>query len=229
MEAAAKERLVALVDVEEARLDAAAHRASRGGVRPRTFFDYRRMFDAVHKDIDAVFVATPDHHHAPASMISIKLGNDVFCEKPLCHDICQARSLAEAARNCKVTTAMGNQGALRRRLSPAVGILHTGSYGESPRILSEAAHRAFPVPEAKIPRVKGSHFDHFITCSKEGRSSGMDFSYAASITEFLLLGHLAIRAGVGKRLEWDGTNRCCANIPELNRWLKRERRPGWEV
>ena len=101
---------MALVDVEEARLDAAAHRASRGGVRPRTFFDYRRMFDAVHKDIDAVFVATPDHHHAPASMISIKLGNDVFCEKPLCHDICQARSLAEAARNCKVTTAMATKG-----------------------------------------------------------------------------------------------------------------------
>ena len=110
VEAAAEERLVGLVDVEETRLAAAAKRASERGARPGTFFDYRRMFDAVHKDIDAVFVATPDHHHAPASMIAIQLGKHVFCEKPLCHDVHQARALAEAAKKQRVITLMGNQG-----------------------------------------------------------------------------------------------------------------------
>lgn len=109
------------------------------------------------------------------------------------------------------------------------GILHTSSYGESPRILPEEKHRAFPVPKATIPRIRGSHFAHFIQCCKEGRPTCADFEYAAAITEFLLLGHLAIKAGVGKKVEWDAANRRCANLPELNRWLKREVRQGWGV
>ena len=104
--AASGEKLVALVDVEDGRLAAAARKASEAGSTPRTFFDYRRMFDAMHQEIDAVFVATPDHHHALASMIAITLGKHVFCEKPLCHDISQARALAKAAKVHKVTTMM---------------------------------------------------------------------------------------------------------------------------
>ena len=95
--AAAEETLVAVADVDEARLAMAAKKVSALGARPKPFFDYRRMFDAMHKDIDAVFIATPDHHHAPASMAAMQLGKHVFCEKPLCHDIYQARTLAAAA------------------------------------------------------------------------------------------------------------------------------------
>src|SRR5205823_12010839 len=81
--AAMGERVVAIVDIEDARLAAAAQKVSESGAKPRTFFDYRTMFDQMNKEIDAVFVATPDHHHAPASMMAIKLGKHVFCEKPL--------------------------------------------------------------------------------------------------------------------------------------------------
>lgn len=107
--AAVGEKLVAIVDVDESRIAAAAKRASASGVRSQTFFDYRRMFNTMHREIDAVFVATPDHHHAPASMRAIQLGKHVFCEKPLCHDIWQARALAQAAQRHKVVTIMGNQ------------------------------------------------------------------------------------------------------------------------
>lgn len=88
---AAAETLVAIADVDDTRLAAATAKVSRLGGRPRAFFDYRRMFDAVHKGIDAVFVATPDHHHAPVSMAAMQLGKHVFCEKPLCHDLYQAQ------------------------------------------------------------------------------------------------------------------------------------------
>jgi predicted dehydrogenase len=121
---AAEENLVAIADVDDARLAAAATKVARLGGRPKPFFDYRRMFDAVHKDIDAVFIATPDHHHAPASMMAMQLGKHVFCEKPLCHDIGQARALAAAARKSKVVTQMGNQGHCAegyRRLCPHEG------------------------------------------------------------------------------------------------------------
>ena len=62
------------------------------------------------REIDAVFVATPDNHHAPASMMAIRLGKHVYCEKPLTHDIHEARQLTLAAREHKVATQMGNQG-----------------------------------------------------------------------------------------------------------------------
>ena len=101
---------MAIVDVEDGRLAAAANRASANGGKPKEFFDYRRMFDAMHREIDAVFIATPDHHHAPASMMAMQLGKHVFCEKPLCHDVSQARALAKVAKETKVTTMMGNQG-----------------------------------------------------------------------------------------------------------------------
>jgi predicted dehydrogenase len=75
----------------------------------KQFKDYRRMFDEV-KDIDAVVVATPDHHHAFAAMAALKRGKHVYCEKPLTHSVWEARQLAQAARAAKVATQMGNQG-----------------------------------------------------------------------------------------------------------------------
>src|ERR1035438_2548742 len=78
---ASGEKRVALVDVEDGRLAATARKASEAGATPKTFCDYRRMFDAMHKEIDAVFEATPDHHHAPASMIALRLGKHVFWQR----------------------------------------------------------------------------------------------------------------------------------------------------
>ena len=77
---------------------------------PKTFSDYREMFDKMHGRIDAVVVATPDHHHAPASMMAIKLGKHVYCEKPLAHSIYETRQLSLASRQYKVATQLGNQG-----------------------------------------------------------------------------------------------------------------------
>lgn len=76
----------------------------------KQFRDYRKMFDEV-KDVDAIVVGTPDHHHAFASMEGLKRGKHVYCEKPLTHSVWEARQVAEAAKKAKVTTQMGNQGA----------------------------------------------------------------------------------------------------------------------
>ena len=77
---------------------------------PKSFSDYREMFDKMHGQIDAVFVATPDHHHAMASMTAMRLGKHVYCEKPLTHNIREARLLTLAAREHNVATQMGNNG-----------------------------------------------------------------------------------------------------------------------
>ena len=67
------------------------------------------MLGRMESQIDAVIVATPDHHHFHASMAAIQLGKHVYCEKPLTHSIWEARELTNAARASGVTTQMGNQ------------------------------------------------------------------------------------------------------------------------
>jgi predicted dehydrogenase len=78
--------------------------------KARKYHDFRKMLDKEDKNIDAVTVATPDHVHAVASMAAIKRGKHVYCEKPLTHSVYEARMVAEAAREHKVATQMGNQG-----------------------------------------------------------------------------------------------------------------------
>lgn len=75
----------------------------------RAFVDFREMLDTV-ADIDAVTVETTDNLHALAAMAAIKRGKHVYCQKPLTHDIFEARELTLAARQAKVVTQMGNQG-----------------------------------------------------------------------------------------------------------------------
>ena len=108
-----KDNVVAIVDPDEKRHAAVKRWMQSKGQdcdKLQTFTDYRVMFDKIGKDVDAVFVATPNHHHALPSMIAMELGKGVYCEKPLCHDIAEARKLAEMARNSKAPTQMGNQG-----------------------------------------------------------------------------------------------------------------------
>src|SRR5262245_44072513 len=107
---AAGERLVALVEIDDKRLGEAVDKVKAKAPNPKTYSDYRKMYDECHKDLDAVLIATPDHHHAPAAIRAIQLGKGVFCEKPLTWCIYEARTLAEAARKHKVATQMGNQG-----------------------------------------------------------------------------------------------------------------------
>jgi len=378
------------------------------------FFDYRKMLDKLQKQIDVVFVCPPDHHHATASIMAMKLGKGVYCEKPLAHSIQECRIMAEVAKRQNVTTQLGNQGhsgeGIRRlceyiwagaignvteihawaptgrggtggrlptkpvpkgvhwdewigpaqyrdhhdELHPALwrswyefgdgsvgdwgchnldgpfwslnlgspvsaesvervggseerypfvnvirwdfpardklppvkvvwydgyraaktanptkefdkeedtkgmqnrppvvlelekkydrkfgnggtiyvgdkGIMYSDNWCKSARIVPEEKHREFPVPEKKLPRVKGTHQGDFLRAFKEGKKACSDFEYGARLTEMIFVGCLAERAGLNKKVEWDGAKMECTNMPELNRMVKREYRKGWEL
>jgi predicted dehydrogenase len=75
----------------------------------KVYSDYREMLDK-EKGIDAVMIATPDHTHAVIAMEAMRRGKHVYCQKPLTHDVYEARMLAKAAREAGVTTQMGIQG-----------------------------------------------------------------------------------------------------------------------
>lgn len=73
--------------------------------------DWREMLDKEGRHIDAVSVSTPDHNHAVQAMAAMKMGKHVYVQKPMTHDIYEARELTKAAKKYKVVTQMGNQGA----------------------------------------------------------------------------------------------------------------------
>ncbi len=409
------ENLVAVCDAVDGTVDGCLRRVEKHNKDnqldrplPKAFGDYREMFDTMHDQIDAVFVATPDHHHAPASMMAIKLGKHVYCEKPLTHNIDEARQLALAAREHKVATQLGNQGRAEegwRRLcemiwdgaigdvtevhawtdrpgiatrfwwpqggtrpagsDPVPAGLHwdvwlgpaperpyldaykegkfagrrvyqpfvwrgwwdfgTGALGDigchslsgifsalkieyatavelvkdsgdgtdemfpsasiirwdipargdmppcqlywydggmypprevaelaaeqdfpsngqivvgtrgkitfpgNPRLIPESRNQEYKYPEPVIPRCESDHFQEWVTACKGGRPAFSNFDHAGPLTEFVLLGNLAIRAGVGQRVEWDGAAMKSANRPELNSLVRREHRAGWEL
>jgi predicted dehydrogenase len=99
------ENIVALCDVDWDRASGTFKRFPNA----KPYKDFRKLLDE-QKNIDAVVVATPDHMHAFASLAAIRLGKHVYCEKPLTHSVWEARQVAQAAREKKVATQMGNQG-----------------------------------------------------------------------------------------------------------------------
>ena len=410
--AALGEEIVALCDVDSKTLDNSRkwmtdpktlekHKLQSVATdKIKTYDDFRKMYDAVGKSLDAVFVATPDHNHAAAAMRAIKMGKHVYVEKPLTHDLWEARALAEAAREHKVVTQMGNQGHcgegyrrlveyiqagaigtvtethtwcdnsicpcggsggrpeakpvpagvnweawigtapwrdyhdnlhpfkwrawwdfgsgllgdwachlidgvpwslnLRHAASvevlestdggkemfpawnvvrwdfpaegsraavkafwydgkkdgkgnrPALadelekkynrklggkgslyvgdkGIMYTGAYGGGVSFLPAERQKEIPEPAKSLPR-NGESFDEFLKACKGECKSTSNFPDAAGpLTEMILLGILAMRAGPGQKVLWDGPGLKCTNVPALNQYVKRQYRKGWEV
>lgn len=412
------ENLVAIVDVDDKRLEVVKRLLTdkqRDAEKVQVFTDYRKMFDQLGKQIDAVFIATPNHQHALAAMIAMQLGKNVYCEKPVCHDIAEARQLRAMAAKTKVATQMGNQGhceegyrklceylwagaignvtethswtnranggegprpevepvpaglhwqewvgparyrdfhsdihphewhgwydfgngsignmgchvldgvywALRvdhpmsieveqmrggsqeryptgsrvrwdvpargdlpalkvywyeglnadatgkpegglrtvkgnnRNLPPLLldlikqfpdeeldsgdsgtlyvgekGVIFTGTYGDKMHILPWQKMKETPAPPQTLPRPKGIFVD-FLDAVRAGKTeTAVSFDYGTRLTEFAILGNLAMRAGVHNKVMWDGPNMKVTNLPELNQYVKPEYRKAWQV
>ncbi|MED5417735.1 MAG: Gfo/Idh/MocA family oxidoreductase [Verrucomicrobiota bacterium] len=120
------ENIVALCDVDERTL-----RARKGRFpKAETFSDYRVMLEKIGDKLDAVTVSTPDHHHFPASMLAMQLGLHVYVQKPLAHNVWQAREMLKLSRKKKVITQMGNQGHSYSSTRKLVEVVRAGIIGE---------------------------------------------------------------------------------------------------
>ena len=97
--------VVALCDVDSNALAAAKKLHPNAAV----FSDYRILLRDFSNDIDAVIVSTPDHTHAPASMMAMEIGKPVYCQKPLTHHVAEARAMRKLAKEKKLITQMGIQ------------------------------------------------------------------------------------------------------------------------
>ncbi len=97
--------VTALCDVDSAKLA----NAKKSFPAAKVFSDYRRLFDEIGKSIDAVVVSTPDHTHAPASMLAMEMGKPVYCQKPLTHLVSESRAMRKFAESNRLITQMGIQ------------------------------------------------------------------------------------------------------------------------
>ena len=388
------ERIVALCDVD----DAFAAGTFAKYHRAKTYKDYRVMLEQ-QRNLDAVLIATPDHTHAVIALAAMEAGKHVYCQKPLTHDIHEARVLTEAARRTGVVTQMGNQfhsgegirqvcewiwdgaiGAVREVdawcslkytpfghtgwstllgerptetppvpdtldwdtwIGPApfrpyhptyhptrwrawwdfgcgmmgdrgvhtldsvfwalklaapttIEVLHTeggnaevhpdvalvryqfaargdmppvtvnwyagtepprpddlepgrqmgdseggvifkgetgkimhGTYAAEITMIPESKLKAYELPPPTIPRVEVSHEQNWVQCCKSGEQASSNFSYAGPLTEFVLLGNVAIR--LGGKIEWDPKHIKAKGRPEADEWIRRPYRRGWKL
>lgn len=119
------ENIVALCDVDEAQAGGTIKKFPKA----RVYKDFRKMLDKENKNIDAVVIGTPDHVHAPAAIMAMKMGKHVYVEKPMAHTIFEAREMTRVAREMKVVTQMGNQGHAGEGLRLTYEFIHDGAIG----------------------------------------------------------------------------------------------------
>jgi predicted dehydrogenase len=117
------ENIVALCDIDERYLGEAQGRFPSA----KTYHDFRKMLEQ--PGIDAVVVSTADHVHAPASVMAMKMGKHCYCEKPLAHNVYEARVVAETAKKMKVATQMGTQIHAEDNYRRVVELIQSGAIG----------------------------------------------------------------------------------------------------
>ncbi len=173
------ENIVALCDVNENNLRKTAQRFPQA----RKEVDFRKLFDRP-QDFDAVTVSTCEHTHALATMLALKHKKHVYCEKPLTHDVWEARQIRLAAAEAQVATQMGIQIHAGENYRRVVEIIQSGAIGPVREVhvwvsrawgwqskeaadrhrdivfVQERPHQAMPVPE-------GLHWDLWLGPARE--------------------------------------------------------------
>lgn len=123
--------------------------------------DFRRIMDR--KDIDAVAVATPDHTHVIATLLALQAGKHVFCEKPLTHNVIEARKVAEAAKRYNRVTQMGIQIHAEDNYRRVVELIRAGAIGPVREVYLWVGNRwAGKEPAETAPVPAGLHYDLWI-------------------------------------------------------------------
>ena len=120
------QNIVALCDVDDKRAGSQYDNFPKA----EKFYDFRRMFDKLEKQIDAVVVSTPDHMHFHPSMWALQRGKHLYCEKPLAHTVWETRQLTEMAKKQGVATQLGAQRHTHANMHRTVELVQAGAIGK---------------------------------------------------------------------------------------------------
>lgn len=120
--------LVCVAEVDTARLNLVKEQLA--GKNVKVYQDWREMLDKEGKNLDTANIGTPDHMHAPMAMSAMQLGLHVYVQKPMAHDIYEARRLTEFAREKKLITQMGIQIHSTAYYRLGVEVIRSGAIGK---------------------------------------------------------------------------------------------------
>lgn len=142
--------IVALCDVDDREAKTSRERFPKANY----YKDFREMLEKEKNNIDACSISTPDHTHAVATLAAMQLGKHVYTQKPLTHDIYEARILTEAAKKYKVVTQMGNQGASGDGVRRMKELYQSGLIGDVKEV---HAWTNRPIWPQGVPKPTGNH------------------------------------------------------------------------
>ncbi len=125
LRAVESENIVALCDVDQTAVEKAAEKHKNA----LKFQDFRQLFDKASNRFDAVVISTCEHTHALATLLALHHGKHVYCEKPLTHNIWEARVIREAAAKTKLATQMGNQNHASDNFRRVIELVRTNAIG----------------------------------------------------------------------------------------------------
>ena len=144
------ENIVALCDVDDHR----AGNAYKRFPKARKFHDFRRMYDQMENQIDAVVVNTPDHTHFHPAMMALQAGKHLYCEKPMAHSVEEVRVMTQTAREKNVVTQLGVQRHTIDNVHRVVELIQAGAIGDVSEVHCWiGGDRGMPDPPREFPPV----------------------------------------------------------------------------
>ncbi|MEE2808983.1 MAG: Gfo/Idh/MocA family oxidoreductase [Verrucomicrobiota bacterium] len=157
--------VTAICDVDTSRMSKAAAKFPNA----RKYQDWRELLANEGDKIDSLQVAIPDHMHASVSIAAMELGKHVYCEKPLAHEISEARAMGQAAKKAGVVTQMGNQIQSSIEYRSAVILIQSGVIGKIKEVHAWAG-ASFPRqgrPSGADPIPKSLDWDKWLGVAAE--------------------------------------------------------------
>ena len=121
-------RLIGLCDVDNTVLSAGVDSLNKRGTTVTGYSDIRALLDR--KDLDVISIATPNHWHSLATIWAVQAGKDVYCEKPVCHNVWEGRKMVEAARKYEKIVQAGMQSRSSAGIKEAVEWVQAGNLGK---------------------------------------------------------------------------------------------------
>jgi predicted dehydrogenase len=150
-----KQNIVAMCDLDESR----AGKMFEKHPKAKRFKDFRKMLDEMEGQIDAVVVSTPDHTHYHASMMAMRMGKHLYCEKPMAHSVWEIREMTNMAKKMKLATQLGVQRHTLSVMHRSVELIQAGAIGKVSEVHSWiGGDRGMPQP-AKTGEKVPAHLD----------------------------------------------------------------------
>ncbi|MCF7668627.1 MAG: Gfo/Idh/MocA family oxidoreductase [Verrucomicrobia bacterium] len=155
LNAVSRENIVALCDVDDKRAGNAFEKYSKA----KKYKDFRRMFDEMSDEIDAVVVSTPDHTHFHPSIWALERGKHLYCEKPMAHNVWEVRQMTDFAREKGLVTQLGVQRHTHNNIHRVVEIIRSGAIGDVKEVHAwVGGRRGMPDDPKEFPPVP-EHLD----------------------------------------------------------------------